>query len=65
MSNKNSHIAVSEEHDEGYFCNQEILLVMDVWEHAYMTDYGIKRADYINTFIKNINWSEVENRFGK
>lgn len=51
------------EHDEGHLCSQDILLVMDVWEHAYMTDYGIKRADYINAFIENIDWKEVEKRF--
>ena len=53
------------EHNEGHLCSQEILLAMDVWEHAYMTDYGIKRTDYINAFIENINWMEVEKRFEK
>ena len=53
------------EHDEGHLCNQDVLLAMDVWEHSYMTDYGIKRADYLNAFIKNINWKEVEDRFDK
>jgi len=51
------------EHDEGHLCNQNVLLVMDVWEHAYMLDYGIKRADYINTFVENIDWKAVEDRF--
>ncbi len=50
------------EHDEGQLGDQKILLVMDVWEHAYMTDYGIKRADYINTFMSSIDWSTVEGR---
>lgn len=53
------------EHNEGHLCNQDVLLVMDVWEHAYITDYGIKRADYINTFFENVNWKEVEDRFVK
>ncbi len=53
------------EHDEGHLCDQQILLAMDVWEHAYITDYGIKRVDYINAFAENINWKEVENRFEK
>ena len=51
------------EHDLGHLANEEILLVMDVWEHAYMTDYGIKRADYIENFIKIINWEVVEKRW--
>jgi Fe-Mn family superoxide dismutase len=50
------------EHDEGQLGDQKVLLVMDVWEHAYMTDYGIKRADYINAFVECINWNEVERR---
>jgi Fe-Mn family superoxide dismutase len=37
---------------------------MDVFEHAFMTDYGLKRADYIESFLKNINWQVVEARLG-
>ena len=50
------------EHEQGQLGDQKILLVMDCWEHAYMTDYGIKRADYINAFINCIDWKVVENR---
>jgi len=35
---------------------------MDVFEHAYMIDYGLKRADYIAAFFKNINWKAVADR---
>lgn len=52
------------EHDQGLLANTKILLVMDCWEHAYMTDYGIKRADYINAFIEVIDWKVVEERLG-
>jgi len=37
--------------------------VMDVFEHAYMTDYGIKRADYIEAFMKAIDWDVIYTRF--
>ncbi len=50
------------EHDQGLLANSKILLIMDMWEHAYMTDYGIKKADYIESFIQNINWNMVESR---
>ena len=30
--------------------------------HAFMIDYGLKRADYITAFVKNIDWKSVENR---
>lgn len=39
------------------------LLVMDVWEHAYLTAYGLNRLEYIQAFIKNIRWDVVEQRF--
>ncbi len=36
------------------------LLTVDVWEHAYYLDYQNKRADYLDSFIKNlINWDFV------
>lgn len=50
------------EHDAGHFTGCVPLLVMDVFEHAYMTDYGIKRAGYIEAFFKAINWKVVEKR---
>ena len=53
------------EHDEGLLANANILLIMDVFEHAYMTDYGIKRADYIASFMNAINWKIVEERLNK
>ncbi len=40
----------------------KLLLIMDVFEHAYMLDYGLKRVDYIEAFFKNINWATVEAR---
>jgi superoxide dismutase, Fe-Mn family len=51
------------EHDLGHFSGEEILLAMDVWEHSYITDFGIKRADYIEKFIPHIDWPVVESRF--
>lgn len=53
------------EHDVGHLAGCVPLLVMDVFEHAYMTDYGIKRADYIESFFKAIDWNVVQERFNK
>ena len=50
------------EHDTGHPAGCNPLLIMDVFEHAFMTDYQTKKADYIEAFVKNINWSAVENR---
>lgn len=38
------------------------LLVLDVYEHAYMIDFGIKRVPYLDVFWDNINWDVVERR---
>jgi superoxide dismutase, Fe-Mn family len=50
------------EHDNGHPAGCNPLLIMDVFEHAFMLDYGLKRADYIEAFFKNINWSAVDAR---
>ncbi len=50
------------EHDIGHPAGCAPLLVMDVFEHAFMIDYGLKKADYIEAFFKNINWSKVNVR---
>ncbi len=50
------------EHDTAHPAGGNPLLIMDVFEHAYMLDYGLKRADYIESFFKNINWAAVESR---
>jgi len=50
------------EHEVGHFAGCSPILVMDVFEHAFITDYGLKRADYIEAFFKNINWGVVESR---
>lgn len=38
------------------------LLVMDVYEHAYTIDYGVKRPPYIDAFMKNIEWEAAAKR---
>ena len=50
------------EHDVGHPAGCVPILVMDVFEHAFITDYGLKRADYIEAFFKNINWAVAESR---
>jgi len=38
------------------------LLILDVFEHAFMIDYGFEASDYIAAFFKNIKWDAVEGR---
>jgi superoxide dismutase, Fe-Mn family len=50
------------EHDTGHPAGCNLILIMDVFEHAFMLDYGTKRPAYIDVFFKNINWGPVEAR---
>lgn len=57
------HIIGQDGHDEGSTITTIPLLVLDVYEHAYFIDFGIEKKDYIETFIRNINWKIVNDRF--
>jgi len=50
------------EHDVSHPAGCSLILIMDVFEHAFMHDYGLKRADYIEAFFKNIDWKAAEAR---
>jgi len=50
-------------HEDGHPAGFAPILVMDVWEHAYMVDYkASERAEYIEAFFSNIDWGAVESR---
>ena len=51
------------EHDGGHPAGCAPILILDIFEHAFMIDYGLKRIDYIEAFFKNINWKTAEGRF--
>jgi len=51
------------EHHIGLPIDQDLLVVLDSWEHAFMVDYGIARAKYLDAIVEAIKWSEVSNRF--
>lgn len=50
------------EHDLGHLAGGKPLLIMDVFEHAYITQYGLDRAKYIDAFFANIDWNAVDGR---
>jgi Fe-Mn family superoxide dismutase len=39
------------------------LLVLDMYEHAFHMDYGAAAAKYVDAFMQNVNWEEVNRRF--
>lgn len=53
-------------HEEGNVAGFAPIIVMDVWEHAYMVDYGAGgRGDYIKAFLANVNWEVAEKRLSE
>lgn len=50
-------------HEHGHVAGFVPVLVMDVWEHAYLLDYSpSERASYIEAFFANIDWKSVDKR---
>src|ERR1041385_5333693 len=53
-------------HETGNVAGFNPILVMDVWEHAFLLDYKpAERRKYIEAFFSNIAWDMVENRLKK
>jgi len=56
------------DHEFGNVAGFVPILVMDVWEHAYVLDYGSSsavgsgRSAYLEAYFKNIGWDAVEER---
>src|SRR6266478_1495761 len=50
-------------HEVGNVAGFTPVLVMDVWEHAFLLDYKpAERGKYIDAFLANIDWNAVEHR---
>ena len=39
------------------------LLPLDMYEHAYHMDYGTGADRYVDAFMDNVNWGEVDRRY--
>jgi superoxide dismutase, Fe-Mn family len=64
MNRRLSNFWVSD-HETGHAAGFIPIVVMDMWEHAYVLDFGAKaegRAAYIETYFKNVDWSVIEDR---
>jgi superoxide dismutase, Fe-Mn family len=57
------HNFTGDAHNQGGVWGTFPLLASDVYEHAYYHDQGPARAKYVDAFIRNINWKEVNRRY--
>ena len=58
------HIGFAGEQHQGHFAGLPVIFALDVWEHAFLKDYGaLGKARHIDAFFKNLNWHIVEERF--
>lgn len=57
------HTAWVGDHELGQLAGLPVILAMDMWEHAFMVDYlPSEKGQYIDAFLKNVNWKVVEGR---
>jgi superoxide dismutase, Fe-Mn family len=49
-------------HQNGNIAGFRPIVVMDVWEHAYLLDHGTERAKYVDAFFANVAWDVVSSR---
>ena len=57
-------IGFSGEQHQGHYVTLPVILALDVWEHAFLLDYGAQgKGKYIDAFLKNLNWKVIEDRF--
>jgi len=58
------HMGFVGEQHQGHFATLPIILALDVWEHAFLLDYGAQgKGKYVDAFFKNLNWNVILERF--
>jgi superoxide dismutase, Fe-Mn family len=55
-------ISQIEKHTINVYPTFTLLMVLDVWEHAYYLDYKNERGKFIEGFWSMVNWNEVNMR---
>lgn len=59
---ESAYVIQMEEHNNKTIPGIIPMLVLDVWEHAYLLDYGTNKAAYTAAWWKLVNWQDVEYR---
>jgi superoxide dismutase len=53
------------EHDAGMLSDVTVIFLVDMFEHAYVKDFGTNRLPYIESIFSHINWEIIEKRLAK
>ena len=63
---KKIQLAWIDEHHLGHLSSLDIILAVDMWEHAFMVDYlpGEKKK-YVESYLEALNWETIENNLVK
>lgn len=60
------HIGFSGEQHQGHFATLPIIFALDVWEHAYLPDFGTTgKGGYVDAYLSGVNWDVVTKRFAQ
>ena len=62
LMTKRPIIMQAEKHNVNVNPRRPVIMVLDVWEHAYYVDYRNDRAKYVENFWNLVNWDEVNRR---
>ena len=59
ISTSNQDLPIGESPPIGE-ADKKVIIGIDLWEHAYYLKYQNRRADFIDAFLKVINWLQIE-----
>jgi superoxide dismutase, Fe-Mn family len=64
-SDRALHIYTADSQNQGGVWGCTPLMGVDVYEHAYVVDYGADRKTYVSAVLAAINWKKVDERYKK
>jgi Fe-Mn family superoxide dismutase len=57
------HTYIMYEHHVGFPIQNNVVMALDCWEHAFAIDYGTDKPKYIENFLKVVNWEVIAQRY--